>query len=150
MKSYSTIPALTKGSSRTVFIQTGGWETSALTPAPTLLNGSLSYVLVHMYLYPKKNLVLFNVFPAKLFYAVIGRNASKDCYIEPTYFLMTSSLFLQYIAPCFSSHHWCRNFHKLSLLLSIFHSLWSLHLWAAQQLTWNLVASNQDWRRTPS
>ena len=45
-----------------------------------MLRGSFSCVLVHIYLYPKKNLVLFKVFPAKLFWAVIGRKASKTTY----------------------------------------------------------------------
>lgn len=73
IKSFSIIPELTKGSSRIVFIQTGGCETSALTPAATLLKGSRSYVLVHIYLNPKKNFVLFNVLPEKVFCAVIGK-----------------------------------------------------------------------------
>ena len=69
--------AFTSGSSKIDFIHTGGSETSALTPAATLLRGSKSYYLVHMYLYPKKNLVLLSVFPANVFYEVIGKNPSK-------------------------------------------------------------------------
>lgn len=52
------IPQSSNLSTTRSFIHSGVSETSRLTPAATMECGSASWHLVHMYLYPKKNLVL--------------------------------------------------------------------------------------------
>ena len=56
------------------FVHLGGGVTSFLTPAPIYDPGSANWHLVHMYLYPKKNFVLFILLPTILGCTVICKN----------------------------------------------------------------------------
>ena len=77
MLTLGMIPDLTRGPSIPVFSHEGGAETSHRTPAAIFENGSAICCFDHIYLTPKKNLVLRTFSEVNVAWAVIGKKCPE-------------------------------------------------------------------------